>query len=112
VQAPIHATVRALVLRYLGREDCTNDRVAAEMRLHPRTLQRRLRAEGTSFDEIKDEARRDVAWHYIKQSDLPMTQVAERLGYAEASVLSRSCYRWFAASPRALRAKAEVRQAI
>jgi len=105
MQAPIHACVRSLILRYLGNEDCTNERIAAELLLHPRTLQRRLRAEGTSFDEIKDEARRDVAWHYIKQSDLPMTQVAERLGYAEASVLSRSCYRWFATSPRQLRVK-------
>lgn len=105
MQAPIHSCVRSLILRYLGREDCTSERIAAELRLHPRTLQRRLRAEGTSFDEIKDEARRDIAWHYIRQSDLPMTAVAERLGYAEASVLSRSCYRWFSASPRKLRVK-------
>lgn len=103
MEAPVRACVRSLILRYLGREDCTNERIAAELHLHPRTLQRRLRAEGTSFDEIKDDARRDVAWHYIRQSDLPMTQVAERLGYAEASVLSRSCYRWFSASPRKLR---------
>jgi AraC-like DNA-binding protein len=100
---PMHARVRSLVARRLGTEDCTNERIAAELCLHPRTLQRRLRAEGRSFETIKDEVRRDAALRYLRQADMPLTHVAEKLGYAEASVLSRSCYRWFAASPRQLR---------
>lgn len=100
---PMHAQVRGLIVRYLGAEDCTNERIAAELCLHPRTLQRRLRAEGRSFESIKDEVRREVALRCLRQVDMPLTRVAEKLGYAEASVLSRSCYRWFAASPRQLR---------
>jgi AraC-like DNA-binding protein len=100
---PVHARVRGLVMRYLGSEDCTHDRVASEMCLHPRTLQRRLRAEGMSFESIKDEVRREVALRYLRQPDMPLTHVAEKLGYAEASVLSRSCHRWFEASPQQLR---------
>jgi AraC-like DNA-binding protein len=103
---PMHARVRGLVVRYLGSEDCTNERIAAELCLHPRTLQRRLRAEGRSFESIKDEVRREVAMRYLQQADMPLTRVAEKLGYAEASVLSRSCYRWFSASPRQLRREA------
>ncbi|WP_375398834.1 AraC family transcriptional regulator [uncultured Sphingomonas sp.] len=95
--------VRAQIGRLLDSGECTNDRVAAALGLHPRTLQRRLREEGQCFEAIKDDFRRDVALRYLGQSGMPLTRVAEMLGYSEASVLSRSCYRWFAASPRKLR---------
>jgi AraC-like DNA-binding protein len=99
----IHARVRGLVRQYLGSKNCTSERIAAEFCVHPRTLQRRLRGERTSFESIKDEVRRDVALQYIQNADMPLKRVAEKLGYAETSVLSRSCYRWFSATPRQLR---------
>jgi AraC-like DNA-binding protein len=100
---PMHARVRGLVNRYLGSQDCTNERIAAELCMHPRTLQRRLKCEGKTFESIKEEVRREVVLRYLQRLDMPLTEVAEKLGYAEQSVLSRSCYRWFAASPRELR---------
>ena len=102
---PMHALVRAVLLQFLGTEPCNNTQVAAELRLHPRTLHRRLRAEGQAFHQIKDEVRRDAALYYIKQTDLDLTQIAERLGYAEHSVLTRSCVRWFAAAPSRVRSQ-------
>jgi AraC-like DNA-binding protein len=108
---PMHARVRGLIARFLGSEDCTNERIAAELCMHPRTLQRRLRAEGRSFESIKDEVRREVALTYLQQVDMPLTHVAEKLGYAEASVLSRSCFRWFSASPRQLRRRSMAQAA-
>lgn len=95
--------VRSIVGKLLVAGDCTNARVAATLGLHPRTLQRRLRDEGGCFETIKDSVRRDIALRYLRQPDMPLIRVAEMLGYSEASVLSRSCYRWFAASPRQLR---------
>ena len=71
--------------------------------LHPRTLQRRLREEGECFESLKDSVRRDVALQYLIQPDVPLSRVAELLGYSEASVLSRSCARWFSATPKQLR---------
>jgi AraC-like DNA-binding protein len=105
---PMHARVRALIARYLSCEDCTNERIAAELCMHPRTLQRRLKCEGKSFESIKDEVRREVAIHYLRLQDMPLTQVAGKLGYAQQSVLSRSCYRWFSASPRELRERVPI----
>lgn len=105
---PMHARVRALISRYLGAQDCTNERIAAELYMHPRTLQRRLKCEGKSFEGIKDEVRKEVAKCYLQRIDMPLTQVAAKLGYAEQSVLSRSCYRWFAASPREVRERSAV----
>ena len=103
---PMHALVRGLVLQCMGGEHCTNEQVAAELCLHPRTLHRRLKSEGKSFEGIKDDVRRDVALFYLQQTDLPLTRIAEKLGYAETSVLSRSCARWFGVPPRQLRATA------
>ncbi len=95
--------VRALVARLLFTGDCTIKSVASLLNLHERTLQRRLREEGHSFEGIKDDVRRDVALRYLRRSELPMMQIAELLGYSEASVFSRSCYRWFSVSPRQVR---------
>lgn len=105
MEASIQTRVRSLVEQYISGKDCTNERIAADFCLHPRTLQRRLRAEGTSFEDIKDEIRRDLALRYIRNGDMPLKQVAEKLGYAETSVLSRSCFRWFSTSPREMRVK-------
>jgi AraC-like DNA-binding protein len=107
VSPPMHIQVRALILQLIGTEECSNERVAADLCLHPRTLHRRLKAEGKSFEGIRDEVRRDVALSYLQQTDLPLPLIAEKLGYAEHSVLSRSCFRWFAASPSQLRSRAD-----
>lgn len=98
---------RAVINRCLADGICTHEYVASVIGLHPRTLQRRLREEGTTFEEIKDGVRRDVALRCLKQRSIPLTRVAEILGYSETSVLSRSCYRWFARSPRQLRSQME-----
>jgi AraC-like DNA-binding protein len=73
--------------------------------MHPRTLQRRLREEGTTFEAIKDEARQDLAQRYLSQPDVPLTQITSLLGYSEQSALGRSCRRWFHTTPREMRAR-------
>ncbi len=98
-------SVHAMATRLLAEGRCTHLEVAAKLGMHPRTLQRRLRDEGTCFDTIKDTVRRDAAARYLSESDIPLTRVASLLGYSESSVLARSCQRWFASSPRQLREK-------
>jgi AraC-like DNA-binding protein len=106
VDAILSTRVRSIVERLLLEGDCTYSSVASMLGMHPRTLQRRLRAEGESVESIKDSARRDIALRYLKQSSVPLIRVAKMLGYSETSTLSRSCYRWFSLSPRQLRAGA------
>lgn len=98
--------VHALAGRLLAQGLCSHVEVAARLSMHPRTLQRRLREEGTSFETIKDEVRRDAAARYLSQPDIPLTRIAALLGYSEPSVLTRSCQRWFASSPRRIRENA------
>jgi AraC-like DNA-binding protein len=100
---PLRTRVRINIARLLVEGNCTQEHVAAALGLHPRTLQRRLRDEGESFEAIKDSVRRDVALRYLQQPDVSLVRVTEILGYSETSVLSRSCLRWFCASPRELR---------
>jgi AraC-like DNA-binding protein len=106
VSPPMHAQVRGVILQFLGTEDCNPEEVAAQLRLHLRTLHRRLRAEGKTFLEVRDEVRRDVAIYYVRETDVALSYVAQKLGYAEPSVFSRSFVRWFGLSPRRLRAQA------
>jgi AraC-like DNA-binding protein len=99
VAVQVHNAVEAL----LGTGTCSYQTVARSLYMHPRTLQRRLHEEGTTFEAIKDDARRDLARRYLAQPNLPLVQVSGLLDYSEQSALGRSCRRWFHATPRALR---------
>jgi AraC-like DNA-binding protein len=108
VRPPMHVQVRGVILQFLGTEDCNPEEVAAQLGLHLRTLHRRLKAEGKTFLEVRDEVRRDVALYYVQQTDVALSYVAQKLGYAEPSVFSRSFVRWFGVSPRRLRTRARA----
>jgi AraC-like DNA-binding protein len=97
--------VRQAVEALLGTGTCSHQEVARALHMHPRTLQRRLREEGTTFEAIKDEARQDLAQRYLSQPDVPMTQITALLGYREQSALGRSCRRWFDTTPREMRGR-------
>lgn len=99
----IEIQVRQAIGRALAEAECTREHVAASLSIHSRTLQRRLRKVGLSFETIRDEVRRNLAVRYLARSDLRLTEIVDRLGYSEPAVLSRSCRRWFAATPSELR---------
>ncbi len=102
-RTPLSERLRMLITRWLREGECTQERASTELCMHPRTLQRRLCEEGSTFELIKDSVRRDAALYYLSQSNMPFVQVAAALGYWEVSTLSRSCHRWFSASPRRMR---------
>jgi AraC-like DNA-binding protein len=104
-QPPLPVQVRGVVMRFLGTEHCTNERVAAELNLHPRTLHRRLTDEGTSFQQIKNAVRCDTLLYYVQATDLDFTFISEKLGFAEQSVMTRYCNHWLSASPTKLRSQ-------
>jgi AraC-like DNA-binding protein len=101
--------VRLLLTQALGISAVEVGAIARLLRTHPRTLQRRLAAEGTTFEAILDDVRRATAGRLITQTDLPFSQVTAMVGLAEQSALSRAARRWFGVSPRGLRATAAAR---
>lgn len=108
VPADVQTTepVRLLIRRMLPTGGLTLDLVANHLAFHPRTLQRQLEAQGTSFATLVDEVRREDTERYLRDSDIPLGQLAGILGYSEQSVLSRSCQRWFGTSASAYRRSA------
>lgn len=64
--------------------------VARELSMSPRTLQRRLMEEGTTFNELLDALRRDLAGAYVRDTGLPFVDIAARLGYLETSAFLRA----------------------
>ncbi|MCV7285694.1 AraC family transcriptional regulator [Mycolicibacterium wolinskyi] len=96
--------VRSMIRQLLPTGQLSAAAVARQFDIHPKTLQRRLVAEGTTFPELVDHTRRELAHRLLTGTDLPVSQVSRQLGYAEHSVFTRACKRWFNMPPIAYRA--------
>jgi AraC-like DNA-binding protein len=101
--AGIVESVRTIVRQLLPTGAATLDVVAGQFNLHPKTLQRRLAEEDTTFAAVVDQVRKDAAERYLRSTGISLTHLARELGYAEQSVLTRSCKRWFGTGPAAYR---------
>lgn len=77
--------------------------VAGLLGMHPRTLQRRLSAENTTFAQVLDDVRRDRAHRLIVTTELPFRQISALVGLSDQTAFTRACRRWFDCSPRELR---------
>jgi AraC-like DNA-binding protein len=77
--------------------------MAKDLYMSNRTLIRKLKAQGTSYQMLLDDVRQELAVWYLRQSDLSVEAIAERLGYRDTSNFSRTCKRWFGLTPRAIR---------
>ena len=75
------------------------DSVAATLFMTKRTLQRRLSDEGVLYNEFADEIRCKLAIQYVKNTKMPLTEVAFLLGYSHISAFSRAFRRWQGQSP-------------
>jgi AraC-like DNA-binding protein len=101
--AGIVESVRIIVRQLLPTGTATLELVADQFNMHPKTLQRRLAEEDTTFAALVDQLRRDAADRYLRSTGISLTHLARELGYAEQSVLTRSCKRWFGMGPAAYR---------
>ncbi len=67
--------------------------------LHERTLRRRLGEEGATFRELLEEVRSELAQHLLRDTELPVSEVAWFLGYSDPTVFARAFRGWSSASP-------------
>jgi AraC-like DNA-binding protein len=79
--------------------------VAREFHVAPKTLRRRLEAEGTSYQGIKDELRRDAAIHHLCNTGLSIAEIGRLLGFQEPSAFHRAFKKWNGVQPGEYRAK-------
>ena len=96
---PTSQLVRTLVRQLMSDGSVSLPAIARHTGLHPKALQRRLAAEQTSFAQLLDQTRRDVAQRLLLDTDIGLDRLCRSLGYAEQSVLTRSCKRWFGQTP-------------
>jgi AraC-like DNA-binding protein len=78
-------------------------RVARHLGTSPRSLQRRLAGQNTTFRQLVDAVRLDMARVLLRETDLAVGEVARRLGYRTPSGFARAFARWTGRSPRAFR---------
>lgn len=73
------------------------------LNMSARTLRRRLEKEGTSYQRIKDNARRDMAITMLSRDGLTVSEVAEQVGFSDPSAFHRSFKKWTGQSPGSYR---------
>lgn len=95
--------VRKLLGRDFSQVLPSLDEIAEQLHMTPQTLRRRLKEEGASFQEIKDQLRRDLAIYYLNDTDISVQEISEKLGFAETSNFHRAFKKWTGSTPRKYR---------
>ena len=114
-RAPARATLRSRVENAMapllphGKAHAVE--IARRIGMSHRTLARKLSSEGLTFSDIADELKRDLATHYLKDRDLPISQIAWLLGYREVSAFTHAFKRWTGMTPRQARSQPPLRTA-
>lgn len=85
-----------------GRPPSLRD-VAVALGISSATLQRQLKETGVTYNDMLRSAREELALHYLKNSDMPLTDVALSLGYSELSAFSRAFRGWTGITPHRFR---------
>lgn len=81
----------------------TQEEMASQLNMSPRTLMRKLKDEGTSYQELLDDVRKEFAIWYLTKTDMPVDEVCESLGYKDPSNFSRTFKRWVGITPSLFR---------
>lgn len=91
--------VRAALTPLLPQGDVTVERIADAVGASPRSIQRYLREEGTTFQKVLDGLRRDVALAYLEDRAHSLAEVALLLGFSDQSAFHRAFVRWTGRTP-------------
>jgi AraC-like DNA-binding protein len=95
----IREQVKAIVKRLLSSRCPAIEDLASELNISVRSLQRRLANDGASFQQLLDEARRELAHEYLLNPYLELTEAAYLLGFEDSNSFFRAFHRWEGISP-------------
>jgi AraC-like DNA-binding protein len=91
--------VKGILKRQLAGQRPELQYVARELRMSTRTLQRRLTAQGITFQNLLEAARRELARHYLQHSSMELNEAAYLLGYEDANSFFRAFHAWEGTTP-------------
>lgn len=92
--------MKQLITKAMFAGDCSIERVADFLAINKRTLQRQLKQQGLSYKALLEEVRIDTASRYLRESSMPLTQIADILCYNDLSAFSNAFKRRCQMSPR------------
>ncbi|GAA5191907.1 AraC family transcriptional regulator [Ferrimonas gelatinilytica] len=110
-QEDFRSRVKLLIEQRIHRADCNKAGLAEVLSMHPKALQRELSRQGATFRELKAEVRLDMAERYLQDSELPLTTVADILGFSELSSFSHAFKTRHRLSPAEWRKRAKAQMA-
>ena len=91
--------IKKLIVRRLPTGDAQLENIAQDLSMSTRTLQRQLGRQGTSFVQLLNQTRKELAQAYVRDRGRNLTDIAYLLGFSELSTFSRSFKRWTGKSP-------------
>ena len=101
----LRASVENAIVPLLPHGDAKLPAIARRLGLSPRTLARRLAEESLNFSDVLENLKVDLAWRYLADEGLSISQVAWLLGYQEVSSLTHAFKRWTGRTPRQARVR-------
>lgn len=109
-RANVVAQAHAKLIELLPSGDCSKAKVASALFMSVRTLHNRLADSGTTYQQLLDRTRRELAEQYMRQPNISVSEVAYLLGFSDCSNFSRAFHRWTGHSPSDFRdeSKAEI----
>ncbi|UTW66344.1 AraC family transcriptional regulator ligand-binding domain-containing protein [bacterium SCSIO 12643] len=105
-EAQYSAIVKRAVIQLMQPQFPGITEVSGHLNMSSRTLQRKLSREGVTYSELMDQLRREFAMDYLHKPELHINEVADLLGYADASAFIRSFKRWEGQTPNQYRNQA------
>ena len=99
-QHGLDARLRAAICEAMRAGELSLERVATRLGTPARTLQRRLKTEGTSFATMVDALRRDLAERYLRDRRVTIQETAFLLGFSDVSAFHRAFVRWTGETPK------------
>jgi AraC-like DNA-binding protein len=100
--------VRRLIIEELSSGSLSKRSIADKLNMSTRNLQLKLTAKHTTFQQTLDTTRQNLAFGYIQQSHLAITEIAYMLGFTDASNFTRAFRRWHGRSPSEYRAQQKI----
>ncbi len=97
--ASLASRVRREVQRALPSGTPKATAVARELAMAPRTLQRKLHEEGTTFQDVSQAVRKELAQHYLHSGEHDLDTITFLTGFANRSAFSRAYKTWTGRSP-------------
>ena len=96
----ISRKVSKLLLEFIPQNRASLENVAEKFAVSARTLQRRLKNEGQTFNEILGNVRRELASRHLQNTELSIAEISYLLGFSEPSIFHRTFKKWTGSTPR------------